>query len=209
MAQIHKLIDKRIYLASQSPRRRDLLKQIGVAFEVLPLRAMGGRADVVETPKQGESAVDFVQRMACEKAATGWHAVEFRHLLKFPVLSADTLIDLDGEILGKPTDRHDAAIMLTKLANCCHWVHTAVSIQRDAAIECVLTSSKVEFGPLSTAEIRHYLDSGEFTDKAGAYGIQGRAAAFVKHISGSYTGIMGLPLFETSALLKQFGIITS
>lgn len=207
MAQMSKLIDKRIYLASQSPRRRELLKQIGVSFEVLPLRTLGGRADVIEIPHGDESAVDFVQRMAREKAASGWHAVEIRHLLKFPVLSADTLIDLDGEIIGKPTDRQAAEQMLGRLASRAHWVHTAVALQRETRIESVLTSSKVEFGPISAKEIRHYLDSGEFTDKAGAYGIQGRAAAFVKHMEGSYTGIMGLPLFETQGLLKQFSII--
>lgn len=205
----NKLIDKRIYLASQSPRRRELLKQIGVSFEVLPLRTIGGRADVIEIPRSGESAVDFVQRMAREKAASGWHAVEIRHLLKFPVLSADTLIDLDGEIIGKPADRRDAETMLGRLSGRTHWVHTAVALQRETRIESVLTSSKVEFGPLSATEIRHYLDSGEFTDKAGGYGIQGRAAAFVKYIEGSYTAIMGLPLFETQGLLKQFGIVAT
>ena len=207
MAQITKLIDKRIYLASQSPRRREVLKQIGVSFEVLPLRTMAARADVIEIPHSGESAVDFVQRMAREKAASGWHAVEIRHLLKFPVLSADTLVDIDGSILGKPADRQAAETMLNQLSGRAHWVHTAVAIQRETRIESVLSSSKVEFGALSATEIRHYLDSGEFTDKAGAYGIQGRAAAFVKLIEGSYTGIMGLPLFETNALLKQFGIV--
>ena len=207
MAQITKLIDKRIYLASQSPRRREVLKQIGVSFEVLPLRTMAARADVIEIPHSGESAVDFVQRMAREKAASGWHAVEIRHLLKFPVLSADTLVDIDGSILGKPADRQAAETMLNQLSGRAHWVHTAVAIQRETRIESVLSSSKVEFGALSAIEIRHYLDSGEFTDKAGAYGIQGRAAAFVKLIEGSYTGIMGLPLFETNALLKQFGIV--
>ena len=207
MDQIHKLIEKRIYLASQSPRRRDLLKQIGVSFEVLPLRTLAARADVIEIPNTGESAVDFVQRMAREKAASGWHAVEIRRLLKFPVLSADTLIDVDGAILGKPADRQAAEAMLNKLAGRMHWVHTAVTIQRDNRIENVLSSSKVEFGQLSNTEIRQYLDSGEFVDKAGAYGIQGRAAAFIKLIEGSYTGIMGLPLFETNALLKQFGIV--
>ena len=205
----NKLIDKRIYLASQSPRRRELLKQIGVSFEVLPLRTTGGRADVIEIPRSGESAVDFVQRMAREKAASGWHAVEIRHLLKFPVLSADTLIDLDGEIIGKPADRRDAETMLGRLSGRTHWVHTAVALQRETRIESVLTSSKVEFGSLSATEIRHYLDSGEFSDKAGGYGIQGRAAAFVKYIEGSYTAIMGLPLFETQGLLKQFGIVAT
>ena len=104
---------------------------------------------------------------------------------------------------------HKAAsqAMLNQLAGRMHWVHTAVTIQRDTRTENVLSSSKVEFGQLSKTDIRHYLDSGEFVDKAGAYGIQGRAAAFVKLIEGSYTGIMGLPLFETNALLKQFGIV--
>lgn len=202
-----KLIDKRIYLASQSPRRRELLKQIGVSFEVLPLRTMAARADVIEIPHSGESAVEFVQRMANEKAASGWHAVEIRHLLKFPVLSADTLVDVDGSILGKPADRQAAEAMLNQLSGRAHWVHTAVAIQRETRMESVLSSSKVEFGTLSATEMRHYLDSSEYTDKAGAYGIQGRAAAFVKLIEGSYTGIMGLPLFETNALLKQFGVV--
>jgi len=207
MALSNKLIDKRIYLASQSPRRRELLKQIGVSFEVLPLRTLAGRADVIEVSHPDESAVDFVQRMAREKAASGWHAVEIRRLLKFPVLSADTLIDVDGAIMGKPADREAAEAMLNQLAGRMHWVHTAVTIQWDTRTENVLSSSKVEFGQLSKVEIRHYLDSGEFVDKAGAYGVQGRAAAFVKLIEGSYTGIMGLPLFETNALLKKFGIV--
>ena len=204
--QTNRTIEKRIYLASQSPRRRELLKQIGVSFEVLALRTLPGRADVIETPNSGESAVDFVQRMACEKAASGWRAVEIRHLLKFPVLSADTLIELDGEILGKPMDRPTAEATLTRLAGRSHWVHTAVVIQRETRIESLLSSSKVDFGELDAAEIHRYLDSSEFTDKAGAYGIQGRAAAFIKHLEGSYTGVMGLPLFETTVLLKQFGI---
>ena len=207
MAQTTKLIDKRIYLASQSPRRRELLKQIGVSFEVLPLRTLAARADVIEIPNTDESAVAFVQRMANEKAASGWHAVEIRHLLKFPVLSADTLIDIDGSIVGKPADRQAAETMLHQLSGRMHWVHTAVTIRRDTRIENMLSSSKVEFGQLSKTEIRQYLDSGEFVDKAGAYAIQGRAAAFVKLIEGSYTGIMGLPLFETNSLLKQFGIV--
>ena len=206
--QTNRLIDKRIYLASQSPRRRELLKQIGVSFEVLPLRTLPGRADVIEMPNPNESATEFVQRMACEKASSGWHAVEIRHLLKFPVLSADTLIDVDGEILGKPLDREAAEAMLKRLAGREHWVHTAVSIKRDTRSESLLSSSKVQFGELDSPTIRRYLDSSEYTDKAGAYGIQGRAAAFIKHIEGSHTGIMGLPLFETTALLKQFGIVS-
>jgi hypothetical protein len=120
------LVDKRIYLASQSPRRRELLKQIGVAFDVLPLRAVAGRMDVIEIPNPGEAAADFAQRMASEKAACGWRAVDVRRLLRFPVLGADTVVELDGAILGKPADRVEAEAMLTRLSGALHCVHTAV-----------------------------------------------------------------------------------
>ena len=199
------LVDKRIYLASQSPRRRELLKQIGISFEVLPLRAAPDRADVIEIPHPGEAPEDFAQRMAREKAASGWRAVEGRKLLKFPVMGADTLVDMDDEILGKPAGRNEAGAMLTRMAGRSHWVHTAVAMQLEAHLEWRLSSSKVEFAALSTEEIQRYLDSGEFVGKAGAYGIQGRAGAFVSRIVGSYSGIMGLPLFETTKLLRLFG----
>ncbi|MEQ1592839.1 MAG: nucleoside triphosphate pyrophosphatase [Thiobacillaceae bacterium] len=207
MEPTHKLIDKRIYLASQSPRRRELLKQIGVSFEVLPLRTMGGRADVIEMPYPDESPVAFAERMARAKAGSGWSAVVARRLLRFPVMGADTLVDVDGDILCKPQDRSAAEAMLQRLSGRNHWVHTAIAIQQDGKMACLLSSSKVEFGVIELADIQRYLDSGEFSGKAGAYAIQGRASAFVKHIEGSYTGIMGLPLFETTTLLKQFGIV--
>lgn len=207
MEQTNKLIDKRIYLASQSPRRRDLLKQIGVSFEVLPLRAMGGRADVVETPASGEAPRAFAERMARAKADSGWSAIESRHLLRFPVMGADTLVDIDGEILGKPQDRRAAETMLQRLSGRSHWVHSAVAIHQGGHVEFRVSSSKVEFIELELPEIRRYLDSGEFSGKAGAYAIQGRAAAFVSHLEGSYTGVMGLPLCETTLLLKRFGIV--
>src|SRR5512143_3312728 len=177
------LVDKRIYLASQSPRRRELLKQIGVAYDVLALRAVPGRMDVVEIPDPGEPALDFVQRMALEKAACGWRAVDGRHLLRFPVLGADTVVELDGDILGKPADRTEAAAMLQRLS-----------------------TSRVRFGELDDATIAQYLETGEYLGKAGAYAIQGRAGAFVAHIDGSYSGIMGLPLYETAGLLREFGL---
>ena len=118
------LVDKRIYLASQSSRRRDLLKQIGVAFDVLPLRAVRGRMDVIEIPHAGETAPEFVQRMAIEKTACGWHAVDSRHLLRFPVLGADTVVEVDGAILGKPAIRTEAEAMLKRLSGREHQVHT-------------------------------------------------------------------------------------
>lgn len=200
------LVDKRIYLASQSPRRRELLKQIGVSFDVLPLRAVAGRIEVVEIPHAGEAAPDFVQRMATEKAACGWRAVDLRHLLRFPVLGADTVVELDGGILGKPADRFAAEDMLKRLSGRQHRVHTAVAMRHDDRLELRLSSSEVRFATLDTAAIARYLETGEYLGKAGAYAIQGRAGAFVEHIEGSYSGIMGLPLYETAVLLRAFGL---
>ena len=200
------LVDKRIYLASQSPRRRELLKQIGVAFDVLALRAVSGRMDVVEVPRAGETALDFVQRMAAEKAACGWRAVDARHLLRFPVLGADTVVELDGAILGKPAGRAEAEAMLTRLSGRQHQVHTAVAVQHEGQRELRLSSSQVRFAALDAAAIARYLETGEYLGKAGAYAIQGRAGAFVEHIDGSYSGIMGLPLYDTAVLLRAFGL---
>ncbi|WP_296751879.1 Maf family protein [Thiobacillus sp.] len=200
------LVDKRIYLASQSPRRRELLKQIGVAFDVLALRAVSGRMDVVEVPRADEAALDFVQRMATEKAACGWRAVDARHLLRFPVLGADTVVELDGAILGKPAGRAEAEAMLARLSGRQHQVHTAVAVQHEGRQELRLSSSQVRFAALDAAAIARYLETGEYLGKAGAYAIQGRAGAFVEHIDGSYSGIMGLPLYDTAVLLRAFGL---
>ena len=200
------LVDKRIYLASQSPRRRELLKQIGVSFDVLPLRAVAGRTEVIEIPHAGEAALDFVQRMATEKAACGWRAVDLRHLLRFPVLGADTVVELDDAILGKPADRQDAGATLKRLSGRQHWVHTAVAMRHEERLELRLSSSQVRFSPLDAAAIARYLETGEYLGKAGAYAIQGRAGAFIEHIDGSYSGVMGLPLYETAVLLRTFGL---
>lgn len=200
------LVDKRIYLASQSPRRRELLKQIGVAYDVLPLRAVAGFLDVVEIPYAGEAAVDFVQRMACEKARCGWHAVEARRLLRFPVMGVDTVVELDDAILGKPAGRIEAEAMLTRLSGRKHHVHTSVAIQHEGRLEWCLSTSQVTFSALDAATIARYLETGEYLGKAGAYGIQGRAGMFVEHIEGSYSGIMGLPLYDTAVLLRTFGL---
>lgn len=201
------LVDKRIYLASQSPRRRELLKQIGVAFDMLPLRAVAGRMDVIEIPRAGEAASDFAQRMAVEKATCGWRAVDTRHLLRFPVLGADTVVELDGAILGKPPDRAEAEAMLRRLSGCTHQVHTAVAVRHDDRMEMCLSTSQVRLAELDAATIGRYLETGEYLGKAGAYGIQGRAGAFVEHIDGSYSGIMGLPLYDTAVLLRTFGLV--
>ena len=200
------LVDKRIYLASQSPRRRELLKQIGVAFDVLALRAVAGRMDVIEVPSAGEAAPDFAQRMAGEKAACGWRAVDARRLLRFPVLGADTVVELDGAILGKPADRTEAEAMLRRLSGREHQVHTAVAVQHEARLELRLSSSRVRLAELDAASIARYLETGEYLGKAGAYGVQGRAGAFVEYIEGSYSGIMGLPLYDTAVLLRAFGL---
>jgi len=201
------LVDKRIYLASQSPRRRELLKQLGVAFDVLPLRAVAGRMDVVEIPRAEETAPDFAQRMAIEKAACGWRAVDARHVLRFPVLGADTVVELDGAILGKPADRSEAEAMLTRLSGRLHLVHTAVAVRQEDRVEQCLSSSVIRFAELSPLTITRYLETGEYLGKAGAYGIQGRAGAFVEHLDGSYSGVMGLPLYGTAVLLRAFGFV--
>jgi septum formation protein len=199
-------LDNRIYLASQSPRRRELLKQIGVHYEVLPLRSSPDRQDVIEIPLPGEAPKDFAVRMAREKAKCGAKVARNRRLLLLPVLGADTLLDLDGQIIGKPRDITHAREVLERLSGRAHWVHTGVSLAWGERVETRLSSSKVKLAPIAAEQIEQYLQSGEATDKAGAYGIQGRAAVFVERIEGSHSGIMGLPLCETAELLQMAGI---
>ncbi len=198
--------DNRIYLASQSPRRRELLKQIGVNFDVLVLRTAAGRADVLEIPQEDEEPRAFARRMAEEKSVKGGNAVGLRQLIARPVLGADTVVDIDGEIIGKPRDLDHAGEILQRLSGRTHWVHTGVAVAVADRMDSRLSSSKVAFAPLTSSAIDRYLESGEALDKAGAYGIQGRAGTFVARIEGSYTGIMGLPLFETAELLAWAGI---
>lgn len=201
------LAPQRLYLASRSPRRRELLTQIGVHFDTLLFRA-GARADgeVDETSLPGEDPVAYVQRVARAKAEHGRRILVWRKLQPQVVLSADTTVEVDGQILGKPVDGDDAARTLRLLSGRAHRVLTAVVVATPAGqIEAALSESRVRFRELSDAEIRRYVASGEPLDKAGSYGIQGRAALFVAHMEGSYTGIMGLPLFETGALLRKIG----
>lgn len=195
-----------IYLASASPRRRELLKQIGVRYEVLLLRAHPSRTDVDETPHAGENPQDYVLRLALAKAETGNMACRARRLPAYPVLAADTTVTLDGAIIGKPADRAEAEATLARLAGRRHEVLTAVAMAFDDQVEVMLSTSSVEFAPLDASAIRRYVACGESHDKAGGYAIQGRAAAFVARLEGSYSGVMGLPLCETSQLLQKFGI---
>jgi septum formation protein len=199
-------LENRIYLASRSPRRRELLKQIGINFEVLIMRSFPTvRADVDETPGPGESPGDYVTRIAANKAMTGWTRALERRLPRLPVLGADTTVTLDGEIIGKPVNTEDAVRILRKLSGREHEVFSAVSVAMNDNVTSKLSCSKVRFAELSDALIQDYVDTGEPMDKAGAYGVQGKAATFIAEINGSYSGIMGLPLFETAQLLKQVG----
>ena len=200
------MIDARIYLASRSPRRRELLTQIGMRFDLLLFRS-GTRedAEVNEAWLPGEAPEDYVVRVARIKAAYGAGLLASRRVVPRPVLAADTTLDVDGEIIGKPTDEADAAAILARLSGRSHRVLTAIAMARDERVEHRLSISDVRFRPLSAEEIRRYVQSGEPMDKAGAYGIQGRAAMFVEDIKGSHSGIVGLPLCETALLLREFG----
>ena len=201
------IFEKRIYLASRSPRRRDLLKQIGVSFELLLLREDLRRgADVDETPVADESPGVYVLRMAKEKAAMAVRQIAYRGLPQKPVLAADTTVVFDGQIVGKPDDAEHAARILRALSGREHQVLTAVAVALREQVETQISVSSVWFRDLAEADIRRYCASGEPLDKAGAYAIQGRAGAFVTRISGSYSGIMGLPLSETVELLQKFDI---
>jgi septum formation protein len=201
------VMEKRIYLASRSPRRRELLKQIGITFEMLIMRTYPiVRADVDETPHPGEMPADYVTRMAMNKAKTGWVRAMERRLPRLPVLGADTAVAIDGEIVGKPSNAEDAANMLRKLSGREHEVFSAVAVALNEHVETKLSRSRVRFSELNDSLIQDYVDSGEPMDKAGAYGVQGKAAAFIAEINGSYSGIMGLPLYETAQLLKQAGL---
>ena len=199
------LNNPRIHLASRSPRRRELLSQVGIAFDTIVFRnPPRDDKEIDETSHAGESPLVYVERVARAKAEHGWRIVGWRKLLAQPVLAADTTLEFDGEIIGKPLDRADAQAILQRLSGQTHRVLTAVAVAFEGRLESVLSTSEVRFGTISDAEIRRYVASGEPMDKAGAYGIQGHAGCFVEHLAGSYSGVMGLPLFETGALLKRF-----
>ena len=195
-----------VYLASKSARRQELLRQLGVDFTPLLMReAAGRRRDVVETPRNDEPPLDYIKRIARTKAAVGWHQMGRRGLAPKPVLAADTEVVLDGTVFGKPKDAADAVEMLRRLSGTTHDVSTGVAIRWNTQIMLAVSSSRVTFRALDNDEIDRYVATGEPFDKAGAYAIQGRGATFVSHLDGSYSGVMGLPLFETAEMLTKIG----
>ncbi|MES9936928.1 MAG: nucleoside triphosphate pyrophosphatase [Sedimenticola sp.] len=184
-----------LYLASVSPRRRELLEQIGVDHTVV-------RVEIDEMPRQGESPAEYVIRLALEKARAGRASLDDDSAV---VLAADTAVVLDGEIMGKPKDREMAAGMLRKLSGHTHKVLTGIALIGSAE-RSRLNVNRVSFRTLQESEIDAYWKSGEPRDKAGSYGIQGLGALFISHLEGSFSGVMGLPLYETAELLADAGI---
>jgi septum formation protein len=187
-----------VYLASGSPRRRELLQQIGVAF-----RVVGTAVD--EAVRLAETAPAYVLRLAAAKAEAGWDGS--RDGTQIPVLAADTAVVLDGRILGKPADRQDAEGMLGQLSGRTHEVLTAVALRTANGVQSRISRSEVTFRSVAAAEARAYWETGEPRDKAGGYAIQGLGAIFIADLRGSYSGVMGLPLFETAELLCNAGLV--
>jgi septum formation protein len=187
-----------LYLASGSPRRRELLQQIGVSF-----RVVGTAVD--EAFRVAETAPAYVLRLAAAKADAGWE--RSRDATDVPVLAADTAVVLDGKILGKPADRQDGEGMLRQLSGRTHEVLTAVALRTANGLQSRISRSEVTFRSIAADEARAYWETGEPSDKAGAYAIQGRAAIFIADLRGSYSGVMGLPLFETAELLRKAGVM--
>lgn len=195
-----------IYLASRSPRRQELLTQLGVPFDEIKLRAAPGRhRDVVEEALDDEPALHYVERIARTKANAGWKRMQERGLPLRPVLGADTEVVLDDAIFGKPHDADAARAMLAKLSGRVHDVVSAVALRFHDDIEVAVSVSQVTLRKLSAGEIERYIETREPFDKAGGYAIQGRAAAFVTRLEGSYSGVVGLPLAETASLLARIG----
>ncbi|MEJ2453082.1 MAG: Maf family protein [Candidatus Thiodiazotropha sp.] len=189
-------MDPMVYLASRSPRRRELLEQIGVAYRLLDI-------EVDEGVREGESPSDYVLRVSQDKAMAGLETC--REAESLPVLAADTCVVVAGRMLGKPSDREEGLWMLRQLSDATHRVYTAVALD-DGRLTTRLSVSEVSLRPLSEAEMAAYWASGEPADKAGGYAIQGLAAQFIRELRGSYSGVMGLPLYETAELLKGAGI---
>jgi septum formation protein len=194
-----------IYLASQSPRRAQLLEQMGVHFELL-LPGASEDAESLEALLPGEAPAKYVARVTALKLDAAIARMHSRGLRTAPVLCSDTTVALGRSIYGKPASKQDAQRMLGELSGHTHRVLTAVAVQKGKARAQVLSTSKVSFSTMTSAQIRAYVATGEPLGKAGAYAVQGRAAAYIAHISGSYSGIMGLPMFETAQLLRTLGI---
>ena len=188
-----------IYLASASPRRQELLHQLGLAFEVHP-------SHIEEARRPGETPLGYVQRVAADKARHVQRQIATRGLPLHPVLAADTEVIVDDDILGKPRDRVHAAAMLRRLFGRSHTVLTALHLNAGSGEYQAVSESRVTLASLGDAELEQYLASGEADDKAGAYAIQGRAAGFIARLEGSYSGVMGLPLYELRETLKRAGL---
>jgi septum formation protein len=198
-----------VYLASQSPRRSQLLEQLGVSHQLLVANTdgdLGEDAEAIEAVHGQEAPAAYVQRVTALKLDAAVARHQRRGLPAAPILCSDTTVALGREILGKPQDEADAARMLKSLSGTTHRVLTAVAVAHGRKTVAALSVSRVRFDVLSPAMVRAYVASGEPMGKAGAYAVQGRAAAFIAHISGSYSGIMGLPMFETAQLLRQVGV---
>jgi len=195
---------KFVYLASQSPRRRQLLEQLGVPYELL-LPDADEDAEGLEAVLPREAPLVYVKRVTQLKLDAALLRLKRRGLVAAPVLCSDTTVALGRTILGKPLDADDAVRILTQLSGKTHRVLTAVALGTQRKRQQAVSMSRVTFAPMTAAQIQAYVDSGEPMGKAGAYAVQGRAAAMISHLSGSYTGIMGLPMFETAQLLRVFG----
>jgi len=188
-----------LYLASASPRRQELLRQVGLTYEAVP-------SNMIEEQQAGESAVEYVRRVAADKARHVARLVAERAGPAYPVLGADTEVLVEDQIFGKPRDRAHAASMLRRLSGRTHTVLTAICLVTATGEHSALSESCVTFAALPDAAIRLYLETGEADDKAGAYAIQGHAAKFIARLEGSYTGVMGLPLYELFETLKRAGV---
>lgn len=197
-------MDPFIYLASKSPRRRQLLEQLGVRYELL-LPDENEDAESLEAELPNEAPASYVQRVTQLKLDAALSRLAVRGLPAAPVLCSDTTVALGNIIFGKPADATDAVGMLSVLAGQTHRVLTAVALGSAVRRDHRLSESQVTFASLTATEVQAYVDSGEPLDKAGAYAVQGRAASFIAHMAGSYSGIMGLPMFETAQLLRTFG----
>ena len=190
---------KMIYLASRSPRRAELLEQIGIEFIVLP-------SDIDETPLLNEQSHAYVMRLAAEKAQACYDGLISQLAPIYPVLAADTTVSIEGKILGKPQDDDEAFQMLSSMSGRCHEVHTGIAVATHEGLKVTISTTKVEMAKLSDETILAYIATEEPRDKAGAYGIQGLAGTLINRIEGSYSGVMGLPIYETAQLLVQAGI---
>ena len=200
--------DRSIYLASRSPRRRELLAQIGVKFHLLLFRDLPqADPEVNEDTHPGEPPHGYVVRVCRSKAEAGWRRLQQRNLPRSPVLAADTTVAVGGHILAKPADRREAAAMLEALSGHRHEVLTAVALKFDEQMEMAVSRTEVEFRNLSAEEIQQYVATGEADDKAGGYAIQGRAGQFIVEIKGSYSGVMGLPLYETAQMIEKLAVL--